>query len=469
LNRNPKSYDGLRLAADIAVASGDRATAIQRLRDANALKPWQPQTILALMQNLVAANQVQEAETIGKELISRDKTVAQAYDLLYYVDVRLGQYDKAEAMLKTKMANMPADGPTRLELAAFYYARDRRREMLGILDAFRSDQKTFPQGDGMVGDFYFRIGEINSAIQTYREGAKNQPKLSLMFDKRIAEALLVQGHYEQAMQLADKLHKENPKDLEATALHASLLARGNPQQVQAAIAQLEALVEKQPGNPMLQMNLGRAYVLKGDRDSVDKAKQHFEISVALNRDSVPAKLALAEIQLVRGQNREAMQIAEDALRLSPGNIQAQLTRSSALAKMGISFRTRMKRASGWLRSTLPRSITPTPRRPSWNWFAPATCAALRDWPGVKRHRDSRLRQCSFCSESWQNSPAARTCGWRWSTWNIDLDDGRMLALIWRSSPARARIRSSCNCVWVTCKTAWEIKQPLFKVLQMRTS
>src|SRR5258706_7133471 len=334
LNRNPKSYDGLRLAADIAVASGDRATAIQRLRDANALKPWQPQTILALMQNLVAANQVQEAETIGKELISRDKTVAQAYDLLYYVDVRLGQYDKAEAMLKTKMANMPADGPTRLELAAFYYARDRRREMLGILDAFRSDQKTFPQGDGMVGDFYFRIGEINSAIQTYREGAKNQPKLSLMFDKRIAEALLVQGHYEQAMQLADKLHKENPKDLEATALHASLLARGNPQQVQAAIAQLEALVEKQPGNPMLQMNLGRAYVLKGDRDSVDKAKQHFEISVALNRDSVPAKLALAEIQLVRGQNREAMQIAEDALRLSPGNIQAQLTRSSALAKMG---------------------------------------------------------------------------------------------------------------------------------------
>ena len=122
--------------------------------------------------------------------------------------------------------------------------------------------------------------------------------------------------------------------MKTTELHASLLARGNPQQVQAAIAQLEALVEKQPGNPMLQMNLGRAYVLKGDRDSLDKAKQHFEISVALNRDSVPAKLALADIQLVRGQNREAAQIAEDALRLSPGSVQAQLTRSTALAQMG---------------------------------------------------------------------------------------------------------------------------------------
>src|SRR5260370_7636195 len=122
LSRNPKSYDGLRLAADIAVASGDRETAIQRLREANAVKPWQPQTTLALMQNLLAANQVQEAETIGTELISRNKTIAHSSDLLYFFDFRPPPYTKAEEMLKTKMASMPADEPTRLELAAFYYA-----------------------------------------------------------------------------------------------------------------------------------------------------------------------------------------------------------------------------------------------------------------------------------------------------------------------------------------------------------
>src|SRR5260370_30037963 len=86
LTRNPKSYDGLRLAADIAVASGDRETAIQRLREANTVKPWQPDSTLALMRNLVAANRVREAEEIGRELIARNKTVAQAYDLLYFVD-----------------------------------------------------------------------------------------------------------------------------------------------------------------------------------------------------------------------------------------------------------------------------------------------------------------------------------------------------------------------------------------------
>ena len=144
----------------------------------------------------------------------------------------------------------------------------------------------------------------------------------------------MQGHYDQALQIAAKLHKESPDDVEAAAIHAALLARGKPEQVQAAIADLETLVQKQPGNPMLQLNLGRAYMAKGDRESLDKAKLHLEISVGLNRESLPAKLALADAQLGRGQNREAMQIAEDALRLNPTNVQAQLTRTAALAQMG---------------------------------------------------------------------------------------------------------------------------------------
>lgn len=334
LSKNPRSYDGLRLTADIALASGDRETSIQRLREANDVKPWQPETTLALIKSLIATNQVQEAEKIGKELISRNKTLGPAYDILYYVDVRLGQYDKAEEMLKTKIANIPSDGGSRLELAAFYFARGRRNEMLATLNSVRSDQKTFPQADGLVGDFYFRIGELEAAIQTYREGEKNHPKLSALFDKHIAETFLVQGKYDQALELAAKVHKENPNDVEAAALHASLLARGKPEQVQAAIAELEGLVQKEPRNPMLQLNLGRAYMLKPDRESLDKAKQHLEVSIGLDRNSIPAKLALAEVELGRGQNREALEIAEEVLKGSPGNIQAQLALSTALAKMG---------------------------------------------------------------------------------------------------------------------------------------
>jgi tetratricopeptide (TPR) repeat protein len=340
LSKNPKSYDGLRLTADIALASGDRETSIQMLREANAVKPWQPKTTLALVKSLIADNQMQEAEKIGMELIARNNTLGQAYDVLYYVDVRLGQYDKAEQMLKAKIANIPSDAGSRLELAAFYLARGHRNEMIAILNGLRSDQKTFPQGDGLVGDFYFRIGELDAAIQTYREGEKKHPKLSVTFEKRIAETLLVQGKYDQALELAARLNKENPNDVEAAALHASLLARGKPEQLRAAIAELETLVEKEPRNAMLHLSLGRAYMLKPDRENLDKAKQHLEASLGLDRNSIQARLALIEVQLGREQNREAMQIAEDVLKVTPGNLQAQLALSTALAKMGETARAR---------------------------------------------------------------------------------------------------------------------------------
>jgi len=78
--------------------------------------------------------------------------------------------------------------------------------------------------------------------------------------------------------------------------------QGNPRQVQSAIDKLEVLASKAPGNPVVQLNLGRAFAAKGDRDSLAKARQHLETSLNLNRDFVPAELALAGVQLELGEN-----------------------------------------------------------------------------------------------------------------------------------------------------------------------
>jgi hypothetical protein len=61
---------------------------------------------------------------------------------------------------------------------------------------------------------------------------------------------------------------------------------------------------------VVQLNLGRAYAAKGDRDSLAKARQHLETSLNLNRDFVPAELALAGVQLELGENASAVRIAE---------------------------------------------------------------------------------------------------------------------------------------------------------------
>ncbi len=334
LKRDPKSYQGLRMDADLATASNDRDRAIRRLREANEVKPWQPEVIVALMRDLNSAGQPDQAEKLGQEFLTHRKTFGPVYDVLYSSAIRKSEYAKAEAILKTKIANLPADASSRIELAGFYYSSNRRPEMLAMLDGLRADRKAFPQADGQIGDFEVRIGDYESALRSYREGEKNQPKLRATYEKRIAEVLIGQGKNEDALQIAARLHKENPDDLDAAALEASLLAKGNPRQVQSAIDKLEVLASKAPGNPVVQLNLGRAFAAKGDRDSLAKARQHLETSLNLNRDFVPAELALAGVQLELGENASAVRIAEAILKNNPANLRAELARATGLANMG---------------------------------------------------------------------------------------------------------------------------------------
>ena len=334
LKKNPRSYEGLRLEADVASVNRDPKTAIAKLREANDVRPWQPDTIAALMKAQAAAGNVSEAEKLGQEFLQHTKNFAPIYDLLYLFFLHDSQTNRAEEILKSKIANFPADGNSRIELASFYYARKRRPEMEAALNSLRADSKSFPQADLFIGDFYFRIGEFNAAIEAYQQGEKFDPKSKAGFEKRVAEAMLASGRDQDAMQVVTALHQENPNDPEAAAMRASLLAKGNPQQVSEAIVELEALITKEPGNAILHWNLGRAYITKGDRESLDKARQQFETSVNLKPDFMAARLALGQVQLASGHDREAVRVADEILRSNSNNVAAKLLRATALSKMG---------------------------------------------------------------------------------------------------------------------------------------
>ncbi|HXA64887.1 MAG TPA: tetratricopeptide repeat protein [Bryobacteraceae bacterium] len=334
LKWNPKSFGGLRLEADLAILDNDRETAIAKLREANEVKPWQPEVIVPLMQNLAATGRATEAEKLGEEFLARDKTVRRVYDLLFVHYRQSSQFDRAEETLKTEIANLPSDATPRLELAGFYYTRNRRPEMLAVLEGLRAAKKTFPHADSLIGDFYLRMGAYDSGMQAYREGEKQDPKMAADYEKRIADVLLAQGRGQEALAVVSKLHKDYPHDVEAAAIHASLLAKGDRQQVQTAIAELEQLTAKEPGNAMLHFHLARAYWMQGDPLSLDKAAQHFETSLKLNPDSLLAKQGLARIRLEQGQNGVAVQIADEILETNPSNLQAKLIRGTGLANLG---------------------------------------------------------------------------------------------------------------------------------------
>src|SRR5579862_3537430 len=120
LKKDPKSYDGLRIAGYLALIDKDVKGAIERFEAANQVKPDQPELVLSLVQALFADRQNDIAEKYAKQLIEKQKTYGPIYDTLYTYYLRNNHPELGEELLKKKIENNPKQGPFLLQLALHY-------------------------------------------------------------------------------------------------------------------------------------------------------------------------------------------------------------------------------------------------------------------------------------------------------------------------------------------------------------
>lgn len=332
--KDPKSFDGLRFAGYVALMQKDRKTAIQKFEAANQVKPDQPDLVLSLVQALFQDGQNEKAETYAKQLVEKQKSYGPMYDALYLYYVRSNRPELGEELLKKKIANNPAQGSALLQLAFHYYMANRKPEMAATIERLTSNPKAFPDNHMQVGDFYERIRDFDSALQQYDEGQKEDSKNRRVYQKKMVEVLGTQGKREPASKLLTGLLKDDPKDPEALALHATLLLEtGDKTQVKTVVAELQPLITKMPGNPTLHLNLGRAYMTAGDPQSLDQARIQFLEALKIEPHYLPARLALGQLQIQRGENPQAVQTAEEVISADQTNLSARLIRATGLINM----------------------------------------------------------------------------------------------------------------------------------------
>jgi tetratricopeptide (TPR) repeat protein len=230
------------------------------------------------------------------------------------------------------MQNNPKDVFYLMRLASYYGGTQRPAEMAAMLQNVLSRPQDFPDGPADVGDFYFRVGQLDQALKNYQQGVQSDPKNKARYQKRVIEVLVQQGKVAEASQLVEAILKENPKDIEATAIRASLaLDSANPEQVNRSIAELQGAINGMPQNPVLRFNLGRAYLAKGD---LDQAKIQFQDAIKVRPDYLPARLALGQLLLLRGDYTGALNMANETLELARNSTVALLVRAGALTGLG---------------------------------------------------------------------------------------------------------------------------------------
>lgn len=342
LKKDPKSFDGHRIAGQIALFKGDPKTALEELRTANQTKPNQPEVVMAYFEALMRDKQEPAAEKLARDFISQQKTYGRIYDRLYLQYMTEKRLDDAEKILKLKIENNPKSAVYLLQLAAHYVVVNRRPDMDPLMQRL-TDVKQFPDGHLLAGDFYFRLREFELAKQQYEAGSTAFPKDKLMYQKRLVQLYASTGSSVQANQLADALLKENPKDNDLIAMHAALLlTSGKPDQINQAAIDLQSLTTKDPSNHVLKVNYAKALLAqaqtKNDRDQrnglMENARLQLEDAIKLRPDFLPARELLARLYLAKSDSAKALQTSEDLLQLDPKNLTGHLTRSAALLSLG---------------------------------------------------------------------------------------------------------------------------------------
>ncbi|MFN0102012.1 MAG: tetratricopeptide repeat protein [Bryobacteraceae bacterium] len=330
--RGKGTYEELRLRGFLALSNAKPEEALALFREADKKKPDQSVLQLTIARTLLALKRYDEAADYLKTMIAKDKSLGAGYDLLYGIAMLQNKPEEAESVLIRRVESNPKDSANRLRLAAHYYVGKKSAEMEKVLAETLARRSDFPNAFMDVGDFYYRTRDFDRAASIYQDGAKQDTARVRMYEKRIVEVRVAQNRSTEALELCEKILKEDKNDAEAIAMRASLwLYAGKPEQINKAISELQSVVNKMPDNFVLRYNLGRALMAKGD---IDSARVQFVDAVQARPDYLPARIALAQIQVSRGEFAAAMSASNEILQLDPANQYARLIKAHALLSQG---------------------------------------------------------------------------------------------------------------------------------------
>jgi tetratricopeptide (TPR) repeat protein len=357
----PDSFTGARLEGLYDLAKHEPEKALQAFDKANKLKPYSPDVVTWYAETLYNAGRKQEAETLERDMLAHDKKWGPGYDFLFLnysreaeQDLKAGDQAKAAAgrqkakqILEERVQNDPTS-PIAIENLSNY------KMLLGdypgaetTMKRVMADPKAFPGRFQLLGDFYFRNRKYDEALQQYQAGINQDSKHAVQYRERIVSLYQATNRPKEALELARSIAKENPKNLQATETYAALLLQTSSRDTMPkALNEIKDLAKANPNDPVLRLDLARAYYGTNDRDkALTEAQEALQQETKAAQTAVPRRLprpALIENCRVmmgrvyedQSQHAKSLDQANLILQTQPGNPDARLMKARAMIGLG---------------------------------------------------------------------------------------------------------------------------------------
>lgn len=327
----PAAPDGYRILAQVLMERHRTDEAVELL--SAAAKTLTNNEVLRAQWSaaLLRLGRSEESEELLEELIAERPQYAEAYDLLYLQRMRAGQAEGARAVLAAKWAKTQSVDAA-LQLAAHDDAHEGAARAAEVLRGAMAVVEGSPLGHARIGDFWLQRGDLAAARAAYEAGLAQAGRWRADYAGRLAEWHLAKNETAAAQKWIDEELRRQPGQPLLEAYAAALRLGEVPAARRSELRQrLESILQQLPDSPFVRYHLGRAYLLE---NQPQVALESFEQAVKLDPNYAPGWLALAELELVRGNAAGAEARAGALLARYPSHARALLVNARAQTARG---------------------------------------------------------------------------------------------------------------------------------------
>ena len=254
--------------------------------------------------------------------------------------MKAGRFPDAESEFRKALGFMPEVVEARANLGLVLYLQGKYSETVAELEIVARERPDLPATNVFLGLGYLKLGAPHKAIPRLEKALQSGPS-NLEARRALAACYLAVGRYSEAVEQFRALLSHEPDETEAW-FHlgrdymslmrdlAALLVSGRPESPwtsrlggdmlalsrhwDAAIPYHEETLETAPGLPGVHRSLGAAHLQMG---RWEEAEKRFRAELEIDPLDEAALLGLAEIQVVRGRSRQALENIRRVWETSP--------------------------------------------------------------------------------------------------------------------------------------------------------
>jgi tetratricopeptide (TPR) repeat protein len=330
--KNPSAGGAHQLKGKIYLTQKDFEKAIASFQKAIELDPTLSSAYESLIAAYSATGKMDEALAQAEALLKQQPKSLQTLLLAGIMQQSRGDLPKALDLYERALS-VDGDSVTALNNAAYLYLLTGSKPDLALAHArkARSLQPSDPSVADTLGWALYHQKEYQQALALIQESAKTlgeNPEVQF----HLGMASYMTGDTATALTALRRASQAPGKfpGKDEIAPRLSLLESLADPSKQLSSKDLEALLAKQPNDPLAQMRLGQAYEAEGD---AKKAIAAYEQVLKVNPSASPAMLRLGEL-LVGTDPVRAFNYAKSARELVPSDDKASATAANVALRTG---------------------------------------------------------------------------------------------------------------------------------------